>query len=266
MEITSPRNPRLKFVRRLQKSVRARRENGSFVAEGVRLAEEALRAGIPARIVLFVDGLNARGMAVVEGYRARGAETWLLSAEAIRSVSATETPQGVLLVLPFPKLPLPQKPDFALILDGVRDPGNMGAILRTAWAAGVQAVFLTGGCVDPFNPKVVRAAMGAHFHLPLRQASPEQIPGMLGGATVYLAAAGEGAPYTKADFRRPLALLIGGEADGVTEAVRRALRPSPVHIPMPGGAESLNAAVAAAVLIYEVLRQRTDGRAYDQNR
>ena len=259
MEITSPRNPRLKLVRRLQKSARARRESGLFVAEGVRLAEEALRAGLPARFVLFVEGLSPRGLAVVEGYRARGAEIWLLSSEAMRSVSATETPQGILLVLPFPALPLPPKPDFALILDGVRDPGNMGTILRTAWAAAVQAVYLIGGCVDPFNPKVVRAAMGAHFHLPVRQSSPERLVGMLGGARAYLAAAGEGEPYTQADFRRPLALLIGGEADGVSEAARRALRPSPVHIPMPGGAESLNAAVAAAVLMFEVVRQRSTG-------
>ena len=257
--IRSRRNPKIQHVRRLQRSARARREAGQFVAEGVRLAEEALAAGWQPVLALHGERLTPRGQAVIAACREQGVPLLAASDEALAAASATETPQGVLLVLPQRTLPWPAVADFLLVLDGVRDPGNLGTMLRTAWAAGVQGVLLSPDCADPFNPKVVRAGMGAHFHLPLRRAPWEDLLPLLEDKARYLAAGGEGIPYTAADFRQPLALIVGGEAHGAGEAARQAATQA-VHIPMPGGAESLNAAVAAAVLMFEVVRQRGNGR------
>ncbi len=255
----SRRNPKVQHVRRLLRSARARREAGQFVAEGVRLAEEALRAGWRPAWVLFSAAISDRGQAVVAAFQQQGVPVFAASPEVMQAASATETPQGVLLVLPQQTLPWPSETDFLLVLDSVRDPGNVGTILRTAWAAGVQGVLLSPDCADPFNPKVVRAGMGAHFHLPLRRALWEDLLPLMKGKTCFLAAGGEGVPYTAADFCQPLALIVGGEAHGAGEAARQAATQA-VHIPMPGGAESLNAAVAAGVLMFEVVRQRQGER------
>jgi TrmH family RNA methyltransferase len=171
------------------------------------------------------------------------------------AASDTQTPPGLLAVLPMPALAPPAPLTLALVLDALADPGNLGTLLRTALAAAVQVVFLAPGSVDPFNPKVVRGAMGAHFHLPIIAAGWEPIAQALSGLDLYLAEAGGGLAYTAVDWRRPAALIVGSEAAGPSAAAR-ALSPRPVTIPMPGRAESLNAAVAAAVILFESARQR----------
>lgn len=255
--ITSSHNPKIQWVRGLQARPRERREAGAFVVEGVRLAEEALAAGWEAHLVLHTADLGERGMAVVSAFAARGAPVEEVTPEVMRQASDTPAPQGILVVLSLRSLPLPEAASLVFIPDGVRDPGNLGTMLRTAAAAGVDAVLLPSGSVDPFSPKVVRAAMGAHFRLPVHtlewDALREEV--MRLGLHVYLAAAGEGTAYTRADFRRPLALIIGGEAEGAGSQGKD-LAVERVHIPMPGGSESLNAAVAAALLLFEVVRQR----------
>lgn len=253
--ITSNQNAKIKWVRELQASSKERRAAGLFVAEGVRLVEEALAAGWTARLVLHSEILNPRGLAVVDGYRQRGAAIEAVSEGVMRAASDTETPQGILAVLEQKALPLPGRLDFVFIPDGIRDPGNLGAMLRTAAAAGVQAVFLPPGTVDPFAPKVLRAGMGAHFRLPVLSLAWPAIQAHLKGLPLYLAAAGAGSPYTQADWRAPAAILVGGEAAGAGEQAWE-MAATPVHIPMPGGMESLNAAVAAAILLFEVVRQR----------
>lgn len=253
--ITSARNPKLRHIRALLEHPRARREAGAFVVEGVRLAEEALHAGWEAQLVLYSASLPARGRAVVESFAGRGAPVEEVAPHVLKSVSDTETPQGILAVLAICPLPLPAAPNFVLIPDGVRDPGNLGTILRTASAAGVQAVLLPPGAADAYAPKVVRSAMGAHFRLPIHSLSWPEIHSDLRLVRVYLADPRGELPYTQADFRSPLALIVGGEAAGAGGQAQT-LADCRVHIPMPGGAESLNAAVAAAVLMFEVVRQR----------
>jgi TrmH family RNA methyltransferase len=170
--------------------------------------------------------------------------------------SDTEAPQGLLAIVSMPDLPLPLPLDLALVADGLADPGNLGTIMRTALAAGVQAVFLTGNTVDPFNPKVVRAAMGAHFHLPIRLVDPEQAAPSLAGIKAWVAEAAEGGlPYTSVDWRAPSALIIGSEATGPSLAIR-SLAAGAIHIPMAPAAESLNAAIASAIILFEIARQR----------
>ncbi len=165
--ITSSQNPRLKWIRQLQDSNRERRQAGAFVIEGVRLVEEALKRGWPACLVLYSDEINERGRSVVQGFQQQGVETYEVASAVLRSASDTGTPQGLLAVLQAHTLPVPSTLDFVFIPDSVRDPGNLGTMLRTAAATGVQAVCIPPGTVDPYSPKVLRSAMGAHFCLPV---------------------------------------------------------------------------------------------------
>ena len=255
--ITSVQNPKIKEIRGLQARSKQRRAAGAFVVEGVRLAEEAMQAGWQPQLVLYTADLSERGQALVEGWRSQGIPVETVADHVMQAASDTQTPQGILLVLALQALPIPAALDFALILDRMRDPGNLGTLLRTAAAAGAGAVFLPPGTVDAFAPKVVRSAMGAHFHLPVHALTWEEIEAQCTqhNLQVFLAAAGSGTAYTQADFRQPLALLIGGEAHGAGQRAHQ-LATTAIHIPMPGTAESLNAAVAAAILTFEVVRQR----------
>jgi TrmH family RNA methyltransferase len=255
--ITSTQNPKIQWVRALQTRSRHRREAGVFVVEGIRLAEEALRSGWEARIVLHTEELSERGMAVVDGYTARGRRVERVSGEVMRAASDTQTPQGILIALPITIAPIPEKLDFVLIPDGVRDPGNLGSMLRTAAAAGVGAAFIPAGNVDVFAPKVVRAAMGAHFRLPIINAEWETIHTHLvrRNIHIFLGTSSGGIDYSQANFREPMALIIGSEAQGAGKAASELAR-TRVNIPMDNAVESLNAAAAAAVLLFEVVRQR----------
>ena len=254
--ITSAHNSRLKLVRALLGRPKDRRQEGGFVAEGVRLVEEALAAGWPFRFALFSDGLGPRGRKLLSGLEQAGIAVEQVDAALLDSISETETSQGIVAVLEHVVLPLPQELDLVLIPDQVRDPGNLGTLLRSAWAAGVQAVLLPPETVDAYSPKVVRSGMGAHFHLPLHALGWEEIQARSSGLAVLLAEMDAGLPCWQADFRLPLALVIGGEAQGASTQARK-LAGQSVFIPMPGGNESLNAAVAGSVLLFEVVRQRT---------
>ena len=174
----------------------------------------------------------------------------------VKSSSDTGTPQGILAVLERIDLPVPDLPTFVLIPDQIRDPGNLGTLLRSAAAAGVDAVLLPPETTDAFAPKVVRAGMGAHFRLPIQSMTWDEIEqvGKLAGLEVFLADM-NGKFCWEADLRQPLALIVGGEADGASEPARRLAMVS-LRIPMPGKTESLNAGVAGSVLMFEVVRQR----------
>lgn len=255
--ITSVQNPKIQWVRKLQSQARQRRAESVFVVEGVRLVEEALAAGWLARLVLHTEGLSERGAQVVQGFARQGAPVEVVSEGVMEAASDTQSPQGLLAVLEASLLPLPERLDFVLVIDGVRDPGNLGTLLRTAAAAGAQAALLPPGNVDAWSPKVLRAAMGAHFRLPLRSLDWGALSDLLYGLPVYLADAGGGLAYTRANLRQPLALMVGGEAAGAGQQ-GQALASHRLHIPMPGKMESLNAAAAAAVLLFEVVRQRRE--------
>ncbi len=148
--ITSSQNPKLKLVRALQGRPKERREAGAFLIEGVRLVEEALSADWPIRFVLYSDGLSDRGEKLIEKLKSAGFEVENVAGDLLQSVSETETSQGILAVLELTDLPLPNFPNFILIPDQIRDPGNLGTLIRSAAAAGVQAILLTArnhGCI-----------------------------------------------------------------------------------------------------------------------
>ena len=253
--LTSVKNPHIQHIRKLQSSARARRKNGLFVVEGVRLVEEVLTAERRPEFVLYTDGLSNRGQQTVDRFSSLGIDVFPVAPQVMQAASDTQTPQGILAVLPIPVREMPSDLNFALVLDSVRDPGNLGTLLRTALAAGVDAVLLPPGSVDPFSPKVVRAGMGAHLKLPILLLDWTALSKQLAGLSIILADSAEGVPYFEAGFETPLALVIGGEAQGAGSQAA-GLATSRVHIPMPGEAESLNAAIAGAILMFEVVRQR----------
>jgi TrmH family RNA methyltransferase len=253
--ITSIHNPRVQSVRTLQARKRAREQEQAFVIEGLHLAREAVAAEAPARLVLYTEDLDARGRGLVNSLAKLGAETETVSPSVMAACSGTKTPPGLVAIVQAPRLHPPSRLDLALVLDGVSDPGNLGTMLRTALAAGVQLVLLIGDTVDPFNPKVVRAAAGAHFHLPMQGVAPADLPASIKGLDLWLAESRNGTPHARVDWRSPCALIIGSEAHGASEAVR-ALPARRVHILTSQASESLNAAVAAGILLFEIARQR----------
>lgn len=261
--ITSPNNPKLRYLRHLSRRAFRERE-GRMPLEGLRLVEEAMAAGFVPAFALFTEDLGERprGLALRTALEAAGVPLLEVAPGMLRELAETAQPQGLLAVVEIPELPLPPLPDRVLILDGMRDPGNLGAVLRSADAAGVDAVFLTPGTVEWSNPKVLRSAMGAHFHLPVRRMGWPEIDAFRAGLapppSIWLAEADGEFSHSAVDWRQPAWLLIGGEAEGASPEARSRVD-GRVRIPMPGRAESLNAAAAAAVLLFEALRQREEG-------
>ena len=258
--ISSPDNTHCKLVRALSKKKRVRTRHGLYVAEGLRLVAQALEAGIVPAFMFASEsfGADPRGRELLAGL---SPETQTIHAtdQVMRSLGETVHSQGVIALLPLPAYdaPIVADGDPVLILDAIRDPGNMGTILRTAAAAGVEAVLAMPGCVDPYAPKVVRAGMGAQAIVPIL--SPDDwsaVTSMLSRHTCVLADGAADTPYWQQDWRRRLALIIGGEANGAgTEA--RALATQSVCLPMAQGMESVNAAIATGVLLFEIRRQRS---------
>ncbi len=228
----------MQLVRGLLGRPKERRESKAFVAEGVRLVEEALAVNWPFRFVLAGENLSERGKALVTKLKSGGVELEIVANGLMQAIGETESTQGILAVLEAAQLPIPQHPTFVLIPDQIRDPGNLGTLLRTAAAAGVEAVFLPPETAEAFAPKVVRAGMGAHFRLPIQTCSWDEIGAHTQGMNIPLADMEGSISCWQADFRSPLALIVGGEAEGASQAAR-VLATSMVSIPMPGKSESL---------------------------
>ncbi len=253
--ITSLANAKVKYVRSLARR-RVRHEERQFVVEGIRLVDEVLRAGIIPALVFYTDTAqqDPRILSLLTRLGATG-QVFAVTEAVMQAMSTAETPPGILAVVPFVALPISGAAGFFLVLDSVRDPGNVGTILRAARATGVDCVLFAPGTADPYNEKVVRAAMGAHFRVPLRVVhSWDEITPMLRDIPrIYLADAQGSTTYAQADWSRPLTLIVGGEAEGASEAARR-MATAHVRIPMLGGTESLNVAMAATLLLFEATR------------
>lgn len=251
---------------------RGRERRGLALAEGVRLVEEALQAGVPIRGTAIAPSLEGteRGRALKDALDRAGVRQITVTAAELDRLADTEHPQGIVAIIEPPAWSLAElRPAFrrpVLVLDGVQDPGNVGTMIRTALGLGAAGVVALPGTAELTNPKVVRGAMGALFRLPCPSASEAELGEWLGANAVELwAAAMDGEPVyqviaSAADAKqsaRPaaVALLIGNEGAGIRPSLLdRAHRR--VTIPLRGPAESLNAAVAAAVLLYEVTRDR----------
>jgi len=232
-----------------------RREAKAFIVEGVRLVEEAVNAGWKFQFALYSEGLSERGSILLNRLKAKNIEVDEVAGDLLQKLSDTETPQGILAVLEFTAVPFPEPLNFVLIPDQIRDPGNLGTLLRSAAATDVQAVLLPPETTDAFAPKVLRAGMGAHFRMPIQSLKWEEIKAHTKSMDIYIADM-NGTSCWETDLRKPLALVVGGEAEGASDEARR-LANGKICIPMAGNVESLNAGVAGSVLMFEVIRQRT---------
>ncbi|MFO7323509.1 MAG: RNA methyltransferase [Chloroflexota bacterium] len=262
--ITSLQNDRVKQVYALQRQAKARRKQQRIVLEGARLIADAYERGNTRPEYALYDPDTADAGLVDLLQRGR-VPSLPVSAQVLRHISATEQPQGIVAVFPMPSPALPETLTRVLILDDLRDPGNLGTILRTTAAAGIDAVLLSPGCVDPYNPKALRAGMGAHFRLSLAEKSWSEIEALCRGLNIYLADMTGDAPYDRVEWTAPWALIIGSEAHGASPQAE-ALATKRIYIPMADNAESLNAAVATGILLFEARRQASAGNTQDNSR
>ncbi|HYF79755.1 MAG TPA: RNA methyltransferase [Symbiobacteriaceae bacterium] len=260
-EPLSPRNPRVARARELARDRSAREESGLAVLEGLRLAEEALSAGVPVEYALCTEQLETRerGAALLDGLRKAGVPVFPVAPDTLDRAADTQTPQGILAVFRPRAWRLDEiPPGLVLVLDNLQDPGNLGTIIRSLEAMGGAGLVVTGG-VDPFNPKVIRSAMGSLFRLPVVKAEAGYALQTLRaqGRVIYVAdAGGDLTPWT-ARLGKSVALVIGNEGNGPSD-LARSQADGVISIPMPGPTESLNAGVAASLLIYEAMRQRAN--------
>jgi TrmH family RNA methyltransferase len=249
--ITSLQNERVKLANALQHRARARRKHVKIAVEGDRLLKDALDRRQRPDYVLYTPDANPPLLALLNKMRV---PVFAVTEEVMAHVSATEEPQGMVGVFPIPMPPLPQNPRRVLVMDELGDPGNVGGLLRSAAAAGVEVAILSPHCADPYNPKALRSGMGAHFRLPVVEADWGQIAGYLDGLTVRAADAAGPHAYDLTDWTGRWALIVGSEAHGLGEKARQ-LATELVSIPMAAQTESLNAMAAAAVILFEAARQ-----------
>jgi TrmH family RNA methyltransferase len=250
--LSSLANDRVKLIQKLQTQRKAREKEGKFVVEGTRLVEEAMLSGVPLDYVFYCEP-DDRAQTVLDRLAKKSVEVVEVSSAVMKACTDTEHPQPLLAVLPLIQI-TPSANTLLLICDRLADPGNLGTLLRTAAAAHVDATLLAPGTVDPFNPKVVRGSMGAHFRIPIETLDWDQIRTRTAGLQVRLAEATGEFRYDEVNWTQPSALVIGSEADGPSPEAR-ALATQSIFIPMPGGSESLNAAVAGSVILFEAVRQ-----------
>lgn len=258
--ITSRRNARILEARKLKRRLH-REQQGRFLLEGVRGIEDALSTGARIYEVLISPYLfrNARGCDLYERLAASGIELYGVTEEVLEYVADTDTPQGAVAIvgIPVSDLCLYGSP-LVLLVDEIRDPGNLGTLIRSADAFGLSGMILSGDVVDPFNPKCVRATMGSILRVPLVSFGKiKDSIEFLRRHEFSVVAADTKADTLCYDYDFPgrCGILVGSEAHGLRDEVLR-LCDSTVRIPMTGDAESLNAGVAGSILMYEAYRQR----------
>ena len=267
--ITSENNAKLKEMIKLQKNARHRKKEGLFVAEGIKLVKEAAKYGklrqVLIRESLWMDRWQEKPESeIAEEFSGENRRVGVdvVPDDLFDLAADTVTPQGILGMVDMPSYSqeeiLNSPAGLYLLLDDLRDPGNLGTMIRTSEAAGVAGVIMSKGPVDLFNPKVVRATMGAIFRVPFLyvESLPETIRQMKQkNISVYGTILEESRVYDDPDYTKPSGIVVGNEANGISKEVRESLS-GRIHIPMAGSVESLNAAVAAAIVLYEASRQR----------
>lgn len=262
--INSVHNPKLKWVRALQLNKKRRTIDQAFVIEGEHWLQELISSGIQPLLVLYAHpAVNSQSEAWLKSLEQAGVSCWPVAKTCWEQVTATITPQGWLAVMP--QLHYRQEDLWqndrpgVVIVDGIQDPGNLGTIIRTAAAAGSSGVILTRGTVDLYNPKTVRATMGALLRIPVVvDAEAAGLLASLQQADVRLVVADpEGETvYHQADLGGALALVVGNEARGPSPILLAGAQ-TRVRLPLANRVESLNVAVACGVILYERIRQQT---------
>ena len=258
--ISSRDNPVYKHLKLLASSTQARKKEGLSVLDGAHLVSAYLeRRGAPAMMAVSESGL--RNAEIARLVKSAGLDVLQLSDALFHSISTVEHETGLMAAIQTPEEALPPRvSEDCLLLEQIQDPGNMGSLLRSAAAAGVRQVFASPHTVYAWSPKVLRAGQGAHFSLQIVEGV--ELTEVIARLKVPLIATSSHAKATvhDVDLRQPVAWVFGNEGAGVSDAILARARQR-VMIPMPGGAESLNVAAAAAVCLFEAVRQRRAGRA-----
>ena len=253
--ITSRQNNKVKLANALLGRARTRRKEGQIVLEGVRLVQDAWENGSAPDFVLYTP--NAADD-LIEQMQSGGVEVAPVDEDVMQYITDTQTPQGVVGVFPLPQPTYPLGAERVLVIDAIRDPGNLGTLLRTAAGAGIDVVVLAPGCVDAYNPKVLRGGMGAHFRMPVVTMDWAEIGAQVAVSAFYLAAGEAETSYDRIPWaQHAWALIIGSEAHGASVEAQAATT-VPIRIPMAHATESLNAAAAAAVILFEAARQQRE--------
>ncbi len=254
--IISRDNATFKQLKKLAESARERRKAGQALLDGVHLVEAALQAGVMPQMLVVSESGAAHAEIAALVHRLAGVQKVALADGLFAEVSPVESPSGVLAVIEIPHARALPKPDFALLLEDVQDPGNLGTLLRSAAAAGVQVAWLSTGCVDAWSPKVLRAGMGAHFVLAIEERANllEKAAGFA-GLTVATSLAATRSLYDL-DLTGPVAIMAGNEGAGLSADLQAAAN-TQIRIPMPGRIESLNVAAATSICLFERVRQCT---------
>ena len=259
MEVTGLQNPVVKAAAEL-KQKKYRTQNGLYLAEGLRTAEEAV-AYKAVETLFYVATDDERTMRLLEDAAAQNIKLVCVSENVMKKIADTETPQGIIAVCKMrqPKLEnLLASGKMLLVLDRVGDPGNIGTMLRTADAAGIGGLVFLKGCADIYAPKTVRSSMGSLFHIPVLSGVSEQefVSAAKKAGYDLLVTCLDGADNLyKADLSGRIAFVMGNEAGGVSESLLEKADKR-VYIPMAGRAESLNVAMAAGIVMFEALRRK----------
>lgn len=265
--VSSAQNPRVKYIRKLSRRAFRDKER-AFLLEGPVVLREALHSGAPVNLVVLGPGApgadDLRSLAETAGVPILEVDDHVM-----RSISGTAAPQGVVGVCSMTDISLEDLPtnlSLVLVLAGVQDPGNAGTLVRSAVAAGAEAVIFSDSSVDPYSGKTVRSSAGLVCRTQLvRQADLAEASSMLRarGLRVVGADASSTTPHDEADLRSPIAVVLGNEAAGFPEAYKAGFFDALVKIPMPGPAECLNVAAAGSILLFEAARQRRLGSRSD---
>jgi RNA methyltransferase, TrmH family len=255
---------RVRRLRRLVQKRSLRWSEGVCVLEGPDLVEAALASGVEFEAI-YVDAaaLDAASIsALTERAGQAGVRVFALSEGVVEKIADAQTPQPVLAAVRFerPEVTSLAKAGLTLVLHDLRDPGNVGTIIRSADAAGAAAVVLTGQSVDPFNPKTLRASAGSIFHLPVTVASIDATLAHFSGVQLLATVVRDGRSHRDVDLTVPSVVVIGNEAEGLDAATIERCGAT-ISIPMEGKSESLNAGVAASLIAFEALWQRRDAAA-----
>ncbi|HEV2527842.1 MAG TPA: RNA methyltransferase [Thermomicrobiales bacterium] len=256
--ITSPDNATLRLARSLSRR-KGRQAARLYLAEGERVVADIIAAGQQPRVILVREDYEPDRKDLRDLLSAEGIDLRIVATPLFDDVADTVSPQGIIGLFPLPEHPqLPPDADLVVLLDGIRDPGNLGTLIRSAAAAGATAIVTSPGTVDPYSPKVVRAAMGAHARL-LIIAIDDRVEADLRRFPIRAVAEADAQwDHDAIDWRQPSVVIIGSEADGPTDVGLRVATRT-VGIPMSGGVESLNAGVAGSIILFEVARQRRSG-------
>ena len=252
--ITSVRNPQVALARRLHRAS-VRQRDGLILLEGPRLVSEAAQAGI-LRTVLVKDYPAGDVQLAADAAAQAGARVLTAAPHVLAAAADSASRQAIVAIGRRPCVAEREGTPLVLVIDGVQDPGNVGTLVRSGAAAGATLVVRTPGSADPFGPKALRAGVGAHFRVPIRDsAKPDDLGPLTESVGFYTAAADAKRAYHDVDWTGPCGLVVGAETRGVSSAWRAACRGS-VSVPMLHGVESLNAGAAAAVILFEAARQR----------